>query len=456
MPAHRTTDLEVAGLLPPSPPADRATPALGMQPVRPLETSVIKAKGGTVVLGGGFGGAYVARLVGKAGATIVSPDSSMLYTPLLPEVAAGAVEPRHAVVPLRMMCPHADFVRGRAVALDETTRTVAVETDLGAVELEYERLVVALGAIPRMLPIPGLAENSLGFKNIADAIHLRGHMLRRLDLADADPANAERYLTFVFVGAGYAGVEALAELTQLVHDALRHYPRLRGIEQRWILVDAAPKILAEVPERLSDYTATQLLKRGVDLRLETKLESVEPDAVTLSDGTRIATDTVVWTAGVVPNPVLADFALPLDERGRIVVDDELQVEGRDNVWALGDCARVPNAATPEQPDPPTCQHALRQSRRLAKTLRGRPTSYRYRMLGQGATLGRDKGIANVLGLNVRGVLGAMITRAYHLHQVPLFSRRLRVLADDALAFFFRRDIAELGSLELRPGDLPAR
>jgi NADPH-dependent 2,4-dienoyl-CoA reductase/sulfur reductase-like enzyme len=179
----------------------------------------------------------------------------MLYTPLLPEVAAGAIEPRHVVVPLRIMCPHADVVRGRAVALDESARTVAVESELGRFEVEYERLVVALGAIPRMLPIPGLAEHSLAFNDVSDAVQLRNHVLRKLDHADADPGNAERHLTFVFVGAGYAGVEALAELTELVHDALRHYPRLRDVPQRWVLVDAGPKILAEVPGGLGDYAA---------------------------------------------------------------------------------------------------------------------------------------------------------------------------------------------------------
>jgi NADH dehydrogenase len=407
------------------------------------------ARGGTLVLGGGFGGAYVAKLLAKNGATVISPEGSMLYTPLLPEVAAGAIEPRHAVVPLRMMCPHAEIVRGRAVTLDEDSRTVAVETEVGRAEVTYERLVVALGAVTRMLPIPGLAEHALQFKNIGEAIHLRNHVLRRLDLAEADPENAERHLTFVFVGAGYAGVEALAEMGDLVQDALRHYPTLRDVQVRWILVDAGPKILAEVPARLSEYTDSQLRKRGVDIRLSTRLESIEPRAVMLSDGSRIATQTVVWTAGVTANPLLAEFGLPLDERGRIVVDDLLQVEDRENVWALGDCARVPNAATPDQPDPPTCQHALRQARRLAKTLQGRPKPYRYRSLGQGATLGRDKGIAAVFGMNVRGFFGGVITRIYHLHQVPLFSRRLRVLADGMLSSFFRRDIAEMEMVEVR-------
>jgi NADH:ubiquinone reductase (H+-translocating) len=406
----------------------------------------------TLILGGGFGGAYVARLLGKRGATIVSPDSAMLYTPLLPEVAAGGLSPRHAVVPLRMMCPHAELVRGRAVALDERARSVAVETDVGPMELEYERLVLALGAVPRVPPVPGLAEHGLGFKRLSDAIRLRSHVLRQLELAQADRANAERHLTFVFVGAGYAGVEALAELHQLVSDAGRHYPVLHTVPQRWVLVDAGPRVLAEVPTRLSEYTASLLSRRGVDLRLSTTLQSVEPDAVTLADGTRIDTETLVWTAGVAPNPLLADLGLPLDDRGRVVVDSKLRVHDRDDVFAIGDCARVPNEATPERPDPPTCQHALRQARRLSKSLRGRPKPYRYRSLGGGATLGRAKGIASVFGLKLRGVLGAAVIRAYHVHQVPLLSRRLRVLADGAVSLLCRRDIAELGGAEPpRPG-----
>jgi NADH:ubiquinone reductase (H+-translocating) len=418
-----------------------------------VEQTVIgrrRARGGTLVLGGGFGGAYVARLLNSAGATIVSPQSTMLYTPLLPEVAAGAIEPRHVVVPLRMMCPHADVVSGLAVALDEASRTVAVDTALGRVEVEYERLVVALGSISRMLPLDGLAEHSLGFKNLADAIRLRNHMLRQLELADADPANAERHLSFVFVGGGYAGVEALAELTVLVRDALRYYPSLRNVPQRWVLVDSGEKILGEVPGGLGDYAAAQLLKRGVDIRLGTRLESMDAAGANLSDGSRIESKTLVWTAGVVANPLLGTLGLPLDERGRLIVDETLRVEDRENIWALGDCARVPNAATPERPDPPTCQHALRQSRRLAKTLSGRPKPYRYRSIGEGATLGRDKGIMRAGPFRFRGRLGAAGTRAYHLHQVPLLSRRLRVLADGMISMFFRRDVADLGSLELAP------
>jgi NADH dehydrogenase len=406
------------------------------------------ARGGTLVLGGGFAGGYVARLLGKRGATIVSPENFMLYTPMLPEAASGTLEPRHVVVPLRMMCPDAELLLGRAQELDAERRQVQVETEDGLQTVRYTDLVVALGAVARTLPIPGLAEHALGFKSLADAIHLRNHVLRRLEAASAaaTAAHRERELTFVFVGAGYAGVEALAELADLVRDALRYYPGLRDARQRWVLVDAAPAILPEIPPKLGDYAARELERRGVDIRVKTTLDAVEPHAAVLSDGERVLTSTVVWTAGVRANPANERLGLPLDERGRIVVDETLHVEGVPHVWALGDGARVPNQRTPGAYDPPTCQHALRQARRLVKNLRGSPEPYAYRMLGQVATLGRYKGIAEVLGLLLRGFPGWFVTRTYHLYQLPLIRRKLRVVVDWTTALFFRRDIAELGML----------
>jgi NADH dehydrogenase FAD-containing subunit len=331
-----------------------------------------EAKGGVLVLGGGFAGAYVARLLGKRGATIVSPENFMLYTPMLPEAASGTLEPRHVVVPLRQMCPHAELLLGRATELREGA--VAVETEAGSFEIAYEQLVVAVGAVARSLPIPGLAEHALGFKDLADAIHLRNHVLRELEgaAAEVDVERRRRHLTFAFVGAGYAGVESLAELHDLVEDALRYYPGLRDAPQRWVLVDAAPKILPEIPTRLGDYAARLLARRGIEIRTETMVERVE--------------------------------------------------------------------------DPPTCQHALRQARRLAANLQGDVKPYRYRMLGQVATLGRYKGIAEVLGIRIRGFPGWFITRSYHLYQLPLLTRKLRVVVDWTTALFFRRDIAELGTL----------
>jgi NADH:quinone reductase (non-electrogenic) len=372
----------------------------------------------------------------------------MLYTPMLPEAASGTLEPRHVVVPLRMMCPHAELLLGRATELDVERRRVQVETDEGLTSMQYEELVVALGAISRTLPIPGLAQHALGFKSLADAIHLRNHVLRRLEAAAAAATEGQRRreLTFVFVGAGYAGVEALAELADLVRDALRYYPSLRSAAQHWVLVDAAPKILPEVPQRLGEYAARQLAGRGVDIRVATTLTEVEPHAAVLSDGDRILTSTVVWTAGVRANPANDRLGLPLDERGRVKVGETLQVEGVPNAWALGDGARIPNLATPGEFDPPTCQHALRQARRLVKNLRGQPKPYRYRMLGQVATLGRYKGIAQIPGAMLRGFPGWFVTRTYHLYQLPLLTRKLRVVVDWTTALFFRRDIAELGML----------
>jgi NADH:quinone reductase (non-electrogenic) len=407
-----------------------------------------EAHGGTLIVGGGYAGSYVARCLGRRGATIVNPQNSMLFSALLPEAASGTLEPRHVVVPLRAMCPHAELVLGHATAIDVELRSVRVDSLQGPVEITYRDLVVALGSISRALPIPGLADHALGFKDLADAIHLRNHVLQRLEAADVatDEAHRRRELTFVFIGAGYAGVEALAELADLVRDALRFYPSLRQTPQRWVLADAAPKILPEIPKRLGEYAARQLLKRGVEIHVETTLESVEAGAATLSNGDRIPTHTLVWTAGVRPSPELPRFGLPLDARGRVEVDELLRVQGHDHVWALGDAAAVPNRATPEEVDPPTQQHALRQARRLAKNLAGEPKPYRYRMLGQAATLGRYKGIADVLGLRFRGFPGWFITRTYHLYQLPLFSRKLRVVADWTTSLFFRRDIAELSSL----------
>ncbi|WP_411277880.1 NAD(P)/FAD-dependent oxidoreductase [Gaiella sp.] len=403
-----------------------------------------EAKGGTLILGGGFAGAYVARLLGKHGATIVSPQNSMLYTPLLPEAASGTLEPRHVVVPLRQMCPHADVVIGRATSLDVVRNVVAAETLAGPAEISYERLVVALGAVTRVFPVPGLVEYGRGFKDLADAIALRNHALQRLDAAAAGGPPSE--LGFVFVGAGYAGVEALAEVHDLVQAALRFYPTLEGAQQRWVLVDAAPTILADIPRTLGVYAARQLERRGIEIRVGEMLTSFDGEAAVLSGGTSVPARTLVWTAGVKASPLLASFGLPLDERGRVRVDPTLRVEGYENIWSLGDCAAVPNAKTPGHTDPPTCQHALRQARRLTGNLTGTPEPYGYRMLGQVATLGRFKGIADVLGIHLSGFPGWFVARTYHLYALPLLSRKLRVVADWTTALFFRRDIAELSSL----------
>jgi NADH dehydrogenase len=405
------------------------------------------AQGGTLILGGGFAGAYVARLLGARGATIVSLENFMLYTPMLPEAASGTLEPRHTVVPLRVMCPHAELILGEATGVDFEAQTVEIETDVGTQKVHWRELVLALGAVPRVAPVPGLKEHGLSFKSLADAIYLRNHILRELEAAEAalDDEERARRLTFVFVGAGYAGVEALAELSDLVDDAARYYPKLADVRPRWVLVDAAPKILPEIPKRLGDYAARELAQRGVEIHVGTTLESVSADDVVLAGGLRIPTRTLVWTAGVAANPLLRELGVPLDDRHRVEVDELMRVRGHEHVWSLGDCARVPNTRS-DQPDPPTCQHALRQARRLAKNLQGDLQPYGYRMLGQVATLGRYKGIADVLGIRLRGFPGWFVTRSYHLYQLPLLSRKLRVVVDWSTSLLFRRDIVELGTV----------
>ena len=408
-----------------------------------------EAAGGTLVVGGGFAGSYVARLLGRRGATIVNPDNFMLYTPLLAEAAAGTLEPRHVVVPIRQMCPHAELLLGRVVSHDPKAASVVAETLGGTFEIGYERMVVALGSVPRTFPVPGLREHGHGFKDLADAIDLRNRLLRALESAAArlDNDEAARDLSFVFVGAGYAGVEALAELHDLAHAAVRRfYPTLRDVRQRWVLVDAAPKILPEIPRKLGEYTHRELEKRGVEIHVSTTLESFDGGEAVLSNGTRVPARTLVWAAGVRPSPDVARLELPLDDRGRVVVDETLAVAERPRVWALGDCAAVPNARTPGQLDPPTCQHALRQARRLAKNLTGPPKPYAYRMLGQVATLGRYKGIAELPGMRLRGFPGWFVARTYHLYALPTLRRKARVVTDWTVSLFFRRDIAELSTL----------
>jgi NADH dehydrogenase len=410
-----------------------------MNPPQDLRQSL----GGTLVLGGGFAGANVARALGRRGATVVNPSNFMLYTPLLPEAAAGSVEPRHVTVPLRSMAPHADLLLGSAVALDTDAKRVQVNSEAGTFTVTYDRLVIALGSITRTPPVPGLDEHALTLKDIGDAIRLRNHVLRRIELADADPEHAAKRLTFVFAGAGFAGVEAIAELQELTANALRRHPRLAGIEPRWVLVDAAERILAQVPESLARSAARTLTRRGVEIVNQTKLASIDRGGALLSNGERIETETVVWTAGVTANPVAARLGLPLDAHGRIPVDETFAVAGLDGVYALGDIAAVPNLATPGELDPPTCQHALRQARRLARNLMGRVKPYRYKSKGSMATLGTRHGIAVVGGVRLRGVLGWAFAHGYHLAALPFVSRRARVLSDWVTAALFRRDTAEL-------------
>jgi NADH dehydrogenase len=423
-----------------------------------------------LVVGGGYVGLYTALRLqrrlrrGEAEVTLVSPEPTMTYQPFLPEAAAGSIEPRHVVVPLRRVLKKCRVVTGEVVALDHATRTARVEPLRGTpYDIAYDVVVVAPGSVARTLPIPGLAENAVGFKTVGEAIYLRNSVLESLDVAAStrDPERRRRALTFVFVGAGYAGVEGFAELEDMAREAVRRYYReIDWAETRWVLVEAAPRILGEIGPGMADYALDRLRRRGMDVRLETRLESAVDGVCVLSDGTTLAADTLVWTAGVKAHPVLASYAgLPLDDRGRLRATADLRVDGVEGAWTAGDCAAVPDLTAPGTYCGPTAQHAVRQARRLAdnmvRVLRGAaPEPYRHKNAGSVASLGLHKGVAQVYGVRLRGWPAWFMHRTYHVSRVPTVNRKARVVADWTLALFFRRDIVSLGALHDPRGRLP--
>jgi NADH dehydrogenase len=384
----------------------------------------------------------------------------MTYQPFLPEAAAGSVEARHVVVPLRRVLRRCEVLNGRLVGLDHGRRLATVQPTRGpALELTYDVVVVALGSVARTLPIPGLAEQGIGFKQVEEAISLRNQVLEKLDVASSvtDRAAREALLTFVFVGGGYAGIEALAELEDMASYATRYYPTLSSKELRFVLVEATERILPEVGEDLGRYTVDELRKRGIDVRLGTRLESCVGGHVVLSDGDRFDAETLVWTAGVKASPALASTDLPLDERGRVRCRADLRVEGLDGAWSAGDCAAVPDLANPGRLCSPSAQHAVRQGRQLgeniALVLAGRePHAYVHKHAGSVASLGLHKGVAQVYGVKLRGWPAWAMHRTYHVSRVPTLNRKVRVVLEWTLALFFRREVVSLGSIENPRGE----
>jgi NADH dehydrogenase len=308
--------------------------------------------------------------------------------------------------------------------------------------------------------VPGLAEHAVGFKTLPEAIHLRNHALEQLELADAtdDPEERRARLGFVVVGAGYAGTELIAELHGLVRRALRLYPGLRQSDTRWVLADMAPRVLPELGGRLSERALEVLRGRGIEIRLGTSLEQVGPDWVRFTDREWMPATTVVWTAGVTPDPLAGKLGLATDERGRILVDEHLGVPGRDDVFAVGDVAAVPIAGKGGTA-PPTAQHALRQAKvcgdNVATSLgHGQRRRFGFGGLGLLVNLSENYGVGKVLGVPVSGLVGWLVTRTYHWFALPTWTRRMRVALDWAVAAAFPRDVAELGSLG-HPEPLPS-
>jgi NADH:ubiquinone reductase (H+-translocating) len=411
-----------------------------------------------VIAGGGFGGAMAARELERilpkqsARLVLVNDVNFMLYTPFLPEAAAGTLEPRHVVTPLREILDRTYLRLGTISGHDPEAHTVELRTRDGEVEqLPYDQLLLALGSVSRVLPVPGLSEHAVGFKTLADAIWLRNHVVETLEAANAseDPARRDELLTYVFVGGGYAGLEALAELQDFAADAMESYPRARLHGMRWVLVEAMDRVLPEIDAGLADYALRELRGRGIDIRLATTLEEVTANHARLSSGETLPTRTLVWTAGVAPHPSLRRLSLPLDERGRVPVDEHLRVQGSDSIWAIGDCAAAPDPRGGFYP--PTAQHAVRQgpvaARNIAAELGvGEARRFEYRGNASFVNLGRYKAVGRVGGRKFRGFPAWWMARTYHMSQIPGVARKARAVIDWTASLPFRRDLAEVGSI----------
>jgi NADH:ubiquinone reductase (H+-translocating) len=413
-----------------------------------------------VILGGGFGGLYAARKLEQllpphsARVTLVNDVNFMLYTPLLPGAAGGTLEPRHVVVPLREQLRHTHLRLARVTGADPSRNEVTILNADGAEEkLHYDQLVVTLGSTSRSLPIPGLKEHALGVKTLAEAIALRNRLLQTLEIAEStdDAAAREALLTYVIVGAGYAGVETIAELQDFASDVLEHYPRCSLHGLRFVLIEARDRLMPEITESLASFAGAELRRRGIELRLGTTLERVSSDSVELSTGEIVPTRSVGWTAGVKPHPIVSRLGLPLDDAGRIEVDRYCQVSGLENVWAIGDAAAVPDPARPGNPCPPTCQHAIRQGRTAGRNVaaalgEGSKRPFTYKTLGVFVDMGRHQAVAETLGIRWRGFPAWFLARTYHLSQMPGTRRRIRLVTDWTVGLLFGRDSSELGQL----------
>jgi NADH dehydrogenase len=414
-----------------------------------------------VIVGGGFGGLYAARRLERrlprhsARIVLVTDVNFLLYTPLLPGAAAGSLEPRHVVVPLREELDWTDIRLGRVTGADLDRNEVRMHTVDGREDtLRYDQLILTPGSVSRVLPVPGLDANGLGFKTLADAIALRNRMLLNLEIAESLPDEESRreYLTVVFVGAGYAGLEGIAELQDYMADVIDRYPRCRMAGTRFVLVEAQDRVMQEIPAPLAEFASRELRGRGMEILTGTMLKEMDERSATLSTGERIPTRLVCWTAGVRPAHVVRDLGLPLNEHGRIEVDANMKVTGCSNVWAIGDAAAVPDPAKRRRaPSPPTCQHAIRQGRRVAENVAaairgGRTRPFRYRTLGVFVDMGRHKAVATVLGVRLRGFPAWFAARTYHLMMMPGVARKLRLGLDWGVGLFFGRASAELGQL----------
>ncbi|MCW8133154.1 MAG: NAD(P)/FAD-dependent oxidoreductase [Planctomycetota bacterium] len=409
-----------------------------------------------LILGGGFGGLYAAfeleRQLGKdpdIQITLVNRDNFFLFTPMLHEIAASDVEITTIVNPVRKLLKRINFFAGDVESIDVPSKKVVVShgLDRHTHELAYDYLVLSLGSITNFFGLPGLEERALTMKSLGDAIHLRNRMIQHLEEADPECAvgNREPLLTFVVAGGGFAGVETIAGMNDFLREAIPHYNNLNQKMVRLVLVHPGPYILPELGEDLGRYTEGVLRGRGIDIRVNTKVTACGPEGVTLTDGTLIKGCTLVWTAGTSPNPLIAKLPVA-KEKGRIKANEFLEAEGAENIWALGDCAMVPDPAT-KSFHPPTAQHALREGLVAARNViaaikGGRKQPFRFKTLGLLASIGKRRGVAKIFGLKFSGFFAWWLWRSIYLSKLPGFEKKVRVALAWTLDLLFSKDTVQ--------------
>jgi NADH:ubiquinone reductase (H+-translocating) len=424
-----------------------AKPNLNLHDTRSSPTRVL-------ILGGGFGGMYVAMSLEKLSrstpleVTLVSRDNYFTMTPLLFEAGSGILEPRHAVSPIRRMLRTSRFIEAEIETIDVDTRQVHIRQSGGEHRtLEFDHLVIALGGVTNHQIIPG-SEQAMMFKTLADAIFLRNHVIDLFERAEIEPDEQRRrtMLRFVIVGAGLVGVEQMGEMTEFVHRLSELYPRVNRNEISFHLIEAGPRVLPELEEDLADHAKNTLEKRGVHVRLSTPVQRIDVDSVYLPNEERIESETIVLAAGVLPSPLLKDVALEKDRRGRLIVEQTMRVTNRPYVWALGDCAAIPDGKGGTYP--PLAQHAIREARVLAKNIAatvkgGALQPFVYSSLGTLAALGHYDGVGRVMKVKLRGFLAWWVWRTYYLLQMPRWERRIRIVLDWTIGLLFKNDIVKL-------------
>jgi NADH dehydrogenase len=410
-----------------------------------------------IILGGGFGGLYTARNLDRmlrnsddATVTLISRDNFFVMTPLLFEAGSGILEPRHAVNPIRTLFKRVHFMQAEIEQIDLDAKRVFVRIEGGdPQEIGYDQLAIALGGMTNTSLIPGSAEHAMTFKTLGDAIFCRNHAIQRFERADVenDPAKKRAAMTFIVIGAGFVGVELVGELTEFLPNVARLYRNVRKDEIRVELIEAGPRVAPEFEESMSVYIADVLTARGVNVRIGTAVERIEPNKIILMGGETIESETILAATGVTPAKLIATLPVEKSRKGAIVVDAAMRVKDRPGVWALGDCASIPSPDG--KPYPPLAQHALREAKVLARNILqslrtgGEPERFVYETKGLLAALGHYNGVGRIKSIRLKGFAAWWVWRSYYLFQMPQWSRRIRIMIDWTVALLFRNDVVQL-------------